>query len=333
MRNMSSEITRQSSPPAIRKTASCLHAMNGSEESGLLVVDKPEGLTSFAVVARVKRRLNLRKAGHCGTLDPFATGVLLICLNQATRIADQLLNQAKLYRFSVRLGIETDTLDRTGNVVRVCEQVVPPGEQLADVVQSFEGRQMQVVPLYSAKRIQGRRLYDWARRGIGEIELPEQEVHIHRLKLVSYQYPEIVLEAECSKGTYIRQLASDLGCKLGCGGHVSELRRLGCGRFEIERAKTLDEIMNVSSSDSPAEGIVSMNEALSHLPALVIRDEQILHRLRFGHIDPTWEMEHRGCFSDEDVPVRLVTDQDRLAALWWPHPRAGQHRRLRLFQF
>ncbi len=332
MRTLSSRIIEANTPPAGQDASCRIPADVEPGENGLLVVDKPEGLTSFGVVARVKRRFKLNKAGHCGTLDPFATGVLVICVNQATRIADQLLNQSKLYRFSVHLGVETDTLDRTGTVVRTCEQVVPAEDELLDAVRSFEGKYVQAVPLYSAKKVQGRRLYDLARRGV-DVELPEQEVHIHELKLLSYQYPEIVLEARCSKGTYIRRLASDLGCRLGCGGHVSELRRLGCGSFGIEQATTLERILDMPSPDALSGEIVPMSDALAHLPALVIRSEESLERLRFGHLDPIWEIEHRDDFADKTVPVRLVTGENRLAALWWPHSQAGQQRRLRLFRF
>jgi tRNA pseudouridine55 synthase len=303
-----------------------------TESSGVLVLDKPEGMTSSAVVTRIKRQLGLRKAGHCGTLDPFATGVLLVCVNQATRIADQLTVQTKTYRFTVRFGIETDTLDRTGRVVRTCEDPAPPERDLLEAVRSHEGTQVQQVPRYAAVKVQGKRLYELARKGI-EVEPPQREVRIHSLSLISYRYPEAVLETTCSKGTYVRQLAADLGGRLGCGAHVTHLRRLACGPFCIEQASTLERMKDGVSDGFWLEKLVSMSGALSHLPALTIEDERILGRLRFGQLDAAWETEHAGLFPERREPVRIVTADDRLAALWWPHPGPAQHRRLRLFQF
>lgn len=300
------------------------------EPSGVLVLDKPEGLTSSAVVTRIKRQLGLRKAGHCGTLDPFATGVLLVCANQATRIADQLTVQTKLYRFTVRFGIETDTLDRTGRVVRTYDGPPPPAEELLEAVQSHEGAQVQQVPRYAAVRVQGKRLYKLARKGI-EVEPPLREVHVHSLSLISYRYPEAVLETRCSKGTYVRRLAADLGSALGCGAHVTHLRRLACGPFGIEQASTPEQVKDRASDGSWSAKLVSMSVALSHLSALTIEDERVLNRLRFGQLDAAWEAEHSARFSELLEPVRILTADNRLAALWWPGP--ARQRRLRLFQF
>ncbi len=302
--------------------------------SGILVVDKAEGLTSFAMVARVKNFLGLKKAGHCGTLDPFATGVLVICINQATRIADQLSMQDKLYRCSVRFGVETDTLDRTGRIVRTYDGPAVCESDLLNAAASFVGAYRQQVPRYAAVKVQGKRLYELARKGV-EVERPSRDVIIHNLKLLGYDWPEAVMEVHCSKGAYIRQLTSDLGRELGCGAHVKELRRIASGSFDISRAMTDEELRQVSKNDGWREKLVSMNEALDHLAAIIIEDRQVLQGLNNGHLDPAWAKQKREQLSEQNAPVRLLAGIDRqLVALWWPACRDDTEKRrcLRVFK-
>lgn len=315
----------------------------GSSENGILVVDKPEGMTSFAVVAEVRKRFKFKKVGHCGTLDPFATGVLVLCTNQATRIADQLTGQDKQYQFTLFLGIETDTLDKTGEVVGTYSGPLKTEEEIREALDRFRGTYLQRVPRYAAVKVQGRRLYDWTRRGI-DVELPQREVHIYRLDLVAYQWPEARLEVHCSKGTYVRQLAYDLGRMLGCGAHVSQLRRSVSGLFRIEQAFSLNELREMRSGGSLREKLISLNDALSHLPSLSVTEEEAVKRLHNGYLDPLWEAEHQADFPAWKDPVRLVTKDGRLLALWWPRPhrteteetspdssQEGSVRRLRVF--
>ncbi|MGV8073088.1 MAG: tRNA pseudouridine(55) synthase TruB [Syntrophobacteraceae bacterium] len=300
-------------------------------DSGILVIDKPEGMTSFAVVAKVRKGLGLKKTGHCGTLDPFATGVLVVCVEKATRIADCLLNQDKIYRFRIRLGVETNTLDRTGNVTRTSDGPPRSGEDLEAALDRFRGCYLQEVPAYAAVKVQGRRLYDWSRNGI-EVDRPKREVCIHSLKLLEYGWPYAALEAHCSKGTYIRQLSADIGRFLGCGAHVTELRRIASGSFTIEQAIELSDFVEASTRDSWRERLVPMSAALSHLPAITLNNSEILKRLKDGCLDPSWESEHRKLFSPDSGPVRMVDEMNRLIALWWPHHSDQQGRRLRVFQ-
>jgi len=304
-----------------------------SEVNGLLVVDKPRGFTSFDVVYRIKKCLGLKKAGHCGTLDPFATGVLLICFNHATRIVDQLADQDKIYQCTIHLGVETDTLDRTGRVVRSHEGPAPAAEDLESALSRLQGEYLQQVPRYAAVKVQGRRLYKWSRSGI-DVDLPERVIHIYSMELLAYRWPEVMLTVHCSKGTYIRQLASDIGQLLECGAHVSELRRLSSGPFRIDQAISLEELTNNRPDDAKdwRSKLVSMSDALVHLPAVVVEDEGTLRRLQDGHPDPVWEAEYREQFPERKDPVRIVTGDNNLAALWWPHPEAEQRRRLRVFQ-
>lgn len=300
------------------------------ESSGILAVDKPEGPTSFAVVNRIKRRLGLKKAGHCGTLDPFATGLLLVCVNQATRISDQLQDQDKVYRFGIRLGQETETLDKTGKITRTYDGLPPSERELNAVLDSFRGVCLQRVPRYAAVRVEGRRLYELSRKGV-EVDRPERQICIRRLELLSYAWPYATLEAWCSKGTYVRQLAADIGQLLGCGAYVSELRRLASGPFRIEQAVRFSEVEGEQETNRWEQRLIPMNDALAHLPAVLVEDGTVLKRMQDGQISREWEAAHRERFSGYEKPVRLLDKGDRLVALWWPFPETPSQRRMRVF--
>jgi len=295
---------------------------------GVLVVDKPEGMTSFAVVDRVRRWLKTRKAGHCGTLDPFATGVLVLCLNQATRVADQLAGQDKSYRFVVTLGVETDTLDKTGQAIWTYQGPPKTEDQLKEALESFRGSLVQQVPRHSAVKVGGKRLYQLSRKGV-EVERPRRPVEIHRLDLLEYRWPRACLQALCSKGTYIRQLASDLGARLGCGGFVSELRRLASGSFTLEDAVSLEELPSLRAEGRWKNKLISLNRALAHLPAVQVEDERVLKLLRDGCLDPRWEASHERDLPTGEGPVRLMAAGDRLVALWWRESKEKKEDRLR----
>jgi len=300
------------------------------EAGGILVVDKPEGVTSTRLSTQVKNILKPGKIGHTGTLDPFATGVMVLCINEATRVADQFINYGKVYLATLRFGVETDTLDKTGNVVktsdvRFCER------DLVESLESFRGECTQKVPKFSAVKIGGQRLYKLSRKGI-EVQVPEREVCIHSIALHSFEWPEAVVEISCSKGTYIRQIASDLGEKLGSGAHLSALRRLSVGPFKVESALNIDEL-SMENRDRIVSRIIPVNDAISHLPAVTLGDEQILARLKFGQLDRGWASAHSGVFARDAGPVRIVTVSNRLAALWWPKPAAAGSRSLRVFTY
>ncbi len=300
----------------------------GIKTGGVLVLDKPEGCTSAKAAARIKKLLSQPKIGHTGTLDPFATGVLVLCINEATRAADQITNLDKVYQATLRFGIETDTLDCTGKVVSQSDQIFSE-KDLIEVLRSFEGTYMQAVPRFSAVRVDGRRLYELSRKGI-EVERPEREICIHSVALEYFRWPEATIEVCCSKGTYIRQLASDIGHKLGSGAHLSALRRTSVGPFTLERAIRMDEEICAASA---AAAIIPLNEALSHLPAALMSGQSLLDRLRNGQLDPQWEKEQRECFCACTGAVRIVADENRLAALWWPNSAQSGSRRLRVFRF
>ena len=216
---------------------------------GFLVVDKPVGWTSFDVVARVRRLTGERRVGHAGTLDPAATGVLPVAVGSARKTLEFLAAAGKSYDAEVTFGVETATWDREGEVVAVADASGLDRDRVAAALAAFRGDLLQVPPMHSAIKIGGRRLYDLARRG-EEIERPARPVTIARLELTAWQPPVARLALDCSKGTYVRSLAHDLGAALGTGAHLSALRRTAHGPFTLADAVTLEEL---AAADLPAE--------------------------------------------------------------------------------
>jgi tRNA pseudouridine55 synthase len=206
-------------------------------QSGILLIDKPAGVTSFQVVRRARHKLSVRKIGHLGTLDPFATGLLPLCLQEATKLVPFLMPEPKTYRAVVRLGVTTDTQDLTGQVV-ARSQELPAPTAVGAVARGFVGELQQTPPMYSALHHQGQRLYRLARRG-ETVELQPRTVMIHRLTVDEVDLPLVTLTVTCSQGTYIRTLAADLGEALGCWAHLAALRRLEVGPFRVEEALSL----------------------------------------------------------------------------------------------
>lgn len=210
-------------------------------ESGLLLVDKPTDWTSHDVVNCIRRRFRIKKVGHCGTLDPFATGLLLILLGKGTKLQSKLMATTKAYEGTIHLGVTTSTLDREGEII--AEQ---PVENLTDtrireVANSFIGDIEQVPPMTSAVKVNGQRLYKLARQG-KEIEREARPVTIYDLTITHVELPFVTFSTTCSKGTYIRTLAEDIGTALGCGAHLKELRRTGIGEFTVALGHTMDTI-------------------------------------------------------------------------------------------
>jgi len=206
--------------------------------NGVLVLDKPPGMSSAAAVDHVKRALRAKRAGHGGTLDPIATGVLAICLGEGTKVAQYLLADDKAYRAELVLGRITDTLDRTGIVIEERDASGVTREQIEAALAGRRGEQDQVPPMFSAIKQDGVRLYKQARRGV-EVERAPRRIRIDRLELVAYEGTRVTLDIACSKGTYIRSLVDDLGRDLGCGAYLAELRRTRSGLFSIDQAQQL----------------------------------------------------------------------------------------------
>jgi tRNA pseudouridine55 synthase len=200
-------------------------------KEGLLLVDKPQGKTSFSLISATRRLAGIKKIGHAGTLDPFATGVMVLLVGRRyTKLSDQLLGQNKRYQTQLHLGVSTDTYDCEGTVVAQSKKK-PTLEQIQEVLAQFEGKILQVPPMFSAKKVKGERLYTLARKGIS-IERKACSVEVH-IEILDFAYPYLNLDVTCSKGTYIRSLGHDIGEKLGCGAHLKELRRIESGSFHI----------------------------------------------------------------------------------------------------
>jgi len=237
---------------------------------GILLLDKPEGLSSNAALQQVKRLYQARKAGHTGSLDPLASGLLPICLGEATKVSGILLEAVKGYRFACRLGVTTSTGDAEGEILA---ERPADGVSMADiqvVLPRFRGEIQQVPPMYSALKIGGQRLYDLARRGV-TVEREPRRVVIYELTVVAYQPPLLTLEVRCSKGTYVRSLAEDIGEALGCGAHVAMLRRTLAQPFGVDNALTLDALRNRADAGAALDVLLlSVDTALRQWPSLVV---------------------------------------------------------------
>ena len=232
---------------------------------GVLLLDKPSGISSNGALGRVKRLFNPAKAGHTGTLDPLASGLLPICLGSATRFAQFLLDAHKRYTAIVRFGITTTTQDADGEIIATSD-VAFDRQALDGVLQEFVGRQMQLPPAHSALKHAGKPYYHYARQGI-DIPRVAREVSIDRLELVTWNAPDATLDVECSKGTYIRALAADLGEALGCGAHLAALRRTLTGGFTIDDAVTLAALEELTEVERD-EKLLPMAVLVAHLPPL-----------------------------------------------------------------
>lgn len=215
---------------------------NIESKPGFLLIDKPSGPTSHHVINRLRRLTGIKRIGHAGTLDPFASGLLLVAVGrEATRELDRFIKQDKEYTATLRLGAETDTFDREGRILSRSELPAPPIERIGEALRRFEGRQKQVPPMFSAKKFKGKKLYELARQGI-EIERQPVEIEISELAIVDYHYPHLRIRVKCSSGTYIRALAADIGRELGSGAYLEELERTKLGRFSLDGAVSLEAL-------------------------------------------------------------------------------------------
>lgn len=236
---------------------------------GILNLNKPAGITSFQAVARVRKASGKQKTGHGGTLDPFATGVLPVFLGKASRVAEYMLRYPKTYRAVVLLGRETDTLDNTGRLTGRCSYEHISLTDAEAAVARFVGRISQIPPVYSALKIKGRRLYELARQGLNP-EVEPREVDVYSIKLVRFSPPELTIEVECGRGTYIRSLARDLGKILGSCACLSELTRTAYGPFELSRALNLEDIEGAGGLCVIEKGISPMDVILGDTPAVTL---------------------------------------------------------------
>lgn len=242
---------------------------------GYIVIDKPGGWTSHDVVGRVRRILRERRVGHAGTLDPAAVGVLPIAVGNATRTIEYLASASKSYRAEVTFGIETDSADGDGTMIGERQDVTFSDHDLRAALERFEGDQLQVPPMHSAIKVDGRRLYELARAG-QEAEVAPRPITIHRIACVQWASPVATIEIDCSKGTYVRSIARDLGRALGCGAYLSNLVRTRTGPFTLATAMTLDELEDVVERRSWADFAYHPDVVLQEYSAAVVGPELAL---------------------------------------------------------
>jgi tRNA pseudouridine55 synthase len=292
---------------------------------GILNINKPQDLTSFQVVARVKRIIGERHAGHAGTLDPLATGVLPVCLGQATRVVEYLVDESKAYRAEIEMGKTTDTYDSTGKVTRTADACGIRREAVESALAEFRGSIMQIPPMYSAVKHQGKPLYKLARSGI-EVERKKRPARIERLEITGWQPPVITLEIVCGKGTYIRSLAHDLGEALGCGANMQNLVRLRVGPFSIGEALTLPQLEEAFQSGCGEKYLYPVDFVLLPYSAIVANQEQLCSLIHGAPITLTSGPEdavgtrtnRRSRVYTEDGRFLGMVKYDPEDRRWWP---------------
>lgn len=234
---------------------------------GVIIIDKPQGKTSHDIVALVRRIFNTRRVGHTGTLDPMATGVLPICVGNATKAADMLTAADKRYTAELELGKKSDTLDITGEILQTSAVNVSEKE-IREIIMGFVGEQEQLPPMYSAIKKNGKKLYELAREGV-EIEREPRKINIFSIDISEINMPFVKIDVHCSKGTYIRSLCDDIGTRAGCGAVMTSLRRTASGVFNIDDAYTIDELENVSD-----KMLLSTDSLFSDLPEIRLNEKQ-----------------------------------------------------------
>ncbi|OGP76583.1 MAG: tRNA pseudouridine(55) synthase TruB [Deltaproteobacteria bacterium RBG_16_49_23] len=247
---------------------------------GLLVVDKPGGMTSLDVVREIKARFFIKKAGHVGTLDPFATGVLPVVMNEGTKLVPFLREDPKDYEAVMKLGEETATDDLTGEITRSGSWETLSPEAIQTVFKSFSGRIRQTPPMFSAVKVKGKPLYRMARKGI-EIERREREVQIFDLQIRKIDLPMVHFRVSCSRGTYIRALAKDIGIRIGCGAHLVSLRRTRSGPFSLDQAIPMEKVKALPGEEALQACLIPLKEVLPDFPE-VIGDERMIRKVRYG---------------------------------------------------
>ena len=274
--------------------------------SGALVIDKPVGMTSHDVVQAIRNGTNLRRAGHTGTLDPRASGVLVILVGPAVRLSEYVSASDKRYQAIIRLGGSTDTFDAEGLVTPTKDPVSVTEAQFEEALKTFVGEIEQTPPPYSAVKVQGRKAYEMAREG-EEVELAPRKITVHHLEVLEWTPPEVVIDVHCSSGTYVRSLANDLGVMLGCGAYLVGLRRTKSGRFSLRDAVPLRKLQEAFTAGNWYQYLIPAAEALGDWTAVELSPDEV-EGVRHGHRvkvvgEPT------------ETKVRGVSTQGELVAL------------------
>ncbi len=281
-------------------------------KNGILIIDKPADTTSANLVAHVKKRIGARKVGHTGALDPFATGVIVCCINRATKLARFFLHGNKKYDAVLHLGVETDTQDFTGTITSTCDKVEFSEITIRSALKQFEGMIDQHPPVYSALKYKGVPLYKLARSG-NPIQKPARRVYISYIKIIEINLPLIRFVVSCSGGTYIRTLCSDLGASLGCGGHLKELRRIESNGFSIHDAITLQELDKLALADQLSDHVISMTDALKEIPEH-IADKVLVNKIMHGKTITIKDLIAEQTDTKENL-IKIVDTTNKLVAV------------------
>jgi len=280
--------------------------------NGVIVIDKPANITSAKVVAIVKKLFGAGKVGHAGTLDPEATGVLLCCINKATKLSRFFLTGSKKYEGVLHLGVETDTQDAAGKIISTSDELDFTEKTIQAVFRQFEGTIEQVPPAFSALKHKGVPLYKLARKGKA-VRKPSRPVFISYNKIRKINMPFISFEVCCSSGTYIRTLCSDIGKELGCGGHLKKLRRIESSGFTINEAVNLSELEQLFSTGAINDRIISMSDSLRNMPEYIV-DEFLTKKIKHGTILTTKEFMPRNTDNLKNF-IKIVDTKNNLVAV------------------
>lgn len=271
--------------------------------NGIIILNKPKDYTSRDVINKLNHLLKTKKIGHTGTLDPIATGVLVICIGKYTKLCDLLTSTYKEYIATIKLGIKTDTLDITGNIIEQQETPILKEQKIKDTLNSFIGQSIQTTPIYSAVKVNGKKLYEYARLG-QEVELPKRNIDIKDIELISYEKDEITFKTTVSKGTYIRALIDDICTKLNTIGTMSSLIRTKQGKFDIKNSNTLEDIANNNYN------LLKIEDVLDDIRIINI-DENLYAKIKNGAIIPKKYSEDIVCFKYQNNIVAIYKTYDK----------------------
>ena len=288
--------------------------------SGVLIVDKPIGMTSHQVVQVIRNGTHIKRAGHTGTLDPRASGVLVVLIGPAVRLSQYISAEDKRYQATIKLGEKTDTYDGEGKITGTSEVDVTHA-QFEKTLKHFVGEIQQVPPHFSAVKVKGKHAYDLARKG-EEVKLEPRLINVYSLDLLEWNSPEAIIDIHCSSGTYVRSLAYDLGEMLGCGGYLTGLRRTKSGRFSLRDAVPLRKLTETFETNSWYQYLIPAAEALSDWPSIILSNEEV-ELVKHGHR-----------ITREEGPenlVRAITDQSELVALMQFDPEAKEFQPRKVF--
>ena len=281
---------------------------------GIFNIYKEKGFTSHDVVAIVRRTIHMKKVGHTGTLDPDAEGVLPVCVGKATKLSDVIMDGRKSYRAMLRLGMTTTTEDASGEVLET-KEVDFNEERIREVVASFIGRLEQVPPMYSAVKVNGKKLYELAREG-KEIERKSRTIEVYDIRIRQFLPPDRVeIDVDCSKGTYIRTLCSDIGKALGCGGHMAELLRTRTGAFSLENAIKLDELKALAEQEKVETVLLTMEEALEDFPVVKVSERSQKFLYNGGKIQERFLTEKPAVLTEGEI-VATYDYENNLVGLY-----------------